>query len=273
MLSLLPLLALQACITSQDMLLRSSSRLPLPLGTIHVLPQDSGMILQGSLAVSEQSDKNLPVGMSLNNSIFGNNTGNTSQALGPSSISTPSTQISTQVSLLLNQHVRFGLGIEGTLEHAASWIEVGLRGGREISIEGFWAVGAVPVHSNTLWQTKTYDPQYSSYSGSYVGTDTTITTHTIDTSASQGFYRFGVHISRRKGGGPWLEAQMASIALLPATPTTVDQWGTTLTFLGLGWSEPTHLGTATAYARTVISKGNVQPIFGAQWTSEIKLGN
>lgn len=265
--AVLPILMLQACITSQDMLLRSSSHLPLPLGAVHVLPQDSGMVLQGSLAVSRHVDRELPIAMSLNNSIFASNNGNTSQVLGPSHASTPSTQVSAEASILLNRYVRFGLGLDGTLEHAAGWVEVGMRGGREISVEGFWAVGAVPVSSSTVWQVRTYDSQ-----DYYQRTDTTVTTRTIDTSASQGFYRFGVHITRTKGGGPWFEAQMASINLLPTTPTTSDQWGTTLTLLGLGWSEPTSIGTLTGYTRAVIAKGNVHPIFGAQWTGEMKLG-
>jgi len=264
-------LALQACVTSQDVLMRSSSHLPLPLGTIHVPPQDSGLLLQGSIAVSGQSSKDVPATMTLQNGLLHGNNGNSSQVLGPSYVSAPTMQVAAEGSIFMGNHLRLGLGLEGTTEHIANWIEVGIRGGSDVGVEGFWAVGSAPVHSTAHWQIKTFTPRYSSFSGNLTGNDTTVSEKTIDTSASQGFYRVGLHVARRQGG-PWAEVQLISIDLLPVSPSADDQWGSNMTLLGLGWSEPTPLGTATAYARGLVSKGNVHPIFGLQWTGELKLG-
>ena len=76
-------------ITSQDQLLRSNSSMALPLGAIHVPPRDSGIVLQGSVAVQASPGGTEAVKLTPHNDILPLRfSDQTSELRGPSSLTT-----------------------------------------------------------------------------------------------------------------------------------------------------------------------------------------
>lgn len=281
LLPLLALLPLQACITTtfHDTMLKSQSRAPLPLGAIHVPPRDSGILLQGSLQVSQGFKTSANVTPYLEKPLIKQES-QTSSLEGTSNLQLPAQQFAAQGSLFLSDHVRLGLFVDGTPSQHALWGELGLRFGHELSIETFVGAGTVPVQSTAEWiSTSTSKGCDSSLLSLGMGGGSTW--HCIDDTAHQFLQtskdqdelmlRAGFHLGLRKGG-PWIEAQAGAFTLLPTSPMADAKWGASILSASVGWAQPTDYGTATVALRAVGIGDTFVPSASVQWTGEIKLG-
>jgi hypothetical protein len=266
-LSLVAILPLQGCLTetTHDMLLQSTSQLTLPLGPIHTPPQDSGFSLQGALAVSGGRGGSKPVSLSEQEDLGSSNQNNTAEIMGPTSLSTEPLQVSGNVSLSLVDHVRLGIGVDGSRMGVAPWGEIGARFGRNTSVEFFTAAGLVPVETRSSWSqwTQRVDPEDEL-------NDTSTVFREYDETDNRFFFRTGVHVAR-KAGGPWAEIQITRLGLLDS-PRASSSWVATFLTLGTGWAQPTPFGTWTAFARATSTRGEWMPQLGLQWTGEMRLG-
>lgn len=272
LLPLLALLPLQACITSQDQLLRSNSSMALPLGAIHVPPRDSGIVLQGSVAVQASPGGTEAVKLTPHNDILPLRfSDQTSELRGPSSLTTSPIQVAAEGSIFLSEHLRLGGGIDASVKGAAPWGEVGLRFGKEVSVETFVAAGATRVRNRTLWNVRVVNDNAGSWGVG--GSDSVVTETPVeqDGTSWQDFFRMGIHVAARDGG-LFGEYQVLGTGLLDRSPRARYRWGSAMQLFGAGWSQPTEYGTATGYVRALHTGKTVIPSLGAQWTGEFKLG-
>jgi len=272
MLPLLALLPLSACITSQDQLLRSNTTMSLPLGAIHVPPRDSGIVLQGSVAIQASPGGTERVKLTERNGLLPVHTSDqTSDLRGPSSVTTSPLQIAAEGSIFLSEHLRLGAGLDASSKGTASWGELGLRFGKDLSVETFVAAGASRVRNSTLWNVRVVDDHSGSWNEA--GDDSTVTETPMEQNGTswQDFVRAGVHVTARDGG-PFAEYQVLNTGLLDHSPRAGFLWGSTMHLLGTGWSQPTGYGTGTVYVRALYTGKAVIPSLGLQWTGELKLG-
>jgi len=272
LLPLLALLPLAACITSQDQLLRSNTTMTLPLGAIHVPPRDSGIVLQGSVAIQASPGGSERVKLVPRNEFLTVHTADqTSNLQGPSSLTTSPVQVAAEGSIFLSEHLRLGGGIDASAKGAAPWGEVGLRFGKRVSVETFVAAGATRVRNSTLWNIREVNDNAGSWGGG--GDDSIVTETPVEQEGTswQDFVRLGIHVAARDGG-PFAEFQVLSTGLLEPSPKARYLWGSSMQMFGAGWSQPTDYGTGTAYVRTLFTGETVIPSLGVQWTGELKLG-
>lgn len=272
LLPLLALLPLSACITSQDQLLRSNTTMTLPLGAIHVPPRDSGIVLQGSLAIQASPGGTETVKLMPRNEFLAVHTSaQTSNLRGLSSVTTSPVQIAAEGAVFLSEHLRLGGGIDASAKGAAPWGEVGLRFGKVVSVETFVAAGASRVRNNTLWNVREVNDNAGSWGGT--ADDSVVTETPVEQTGTswQDFVRAGLHVAARNGG-PFAEFQVLSTGLLDPSPKARYLWGSSMQLLGAGWSQPTAYGTGTAYVRALNTGKTVIPSLGVQWTGELKLG-
>lgn len=276
LLASIPFIVLQACnslntVTTHDTLLRSSSRLPLPLGPVHVPPKGPGLTFMGSLSIAAQSGTEVPVRVKRDKLLFQRNEDrDTFDATGPSNITVPAGQISAQGSIFLSENFRIGAGIEGASEKSVKWAEIGLRFGDEISFEGTMAIGSFPLQSDATWEVKTTTQHRNDRTGVVDTTFVTIKQQDYHSESREGFFRIGMHLACRQGG-PLGEFQIIFPTLLAGSPSSSNSWSEGLGELGAGWSEPTRYGTATGYVRTVVGYDDIIPVVGVQWTGEFSL--
>lgn len=204
--------------------------------------------------------------------LFGSrSTDRVSEALGSSNLSTSPIQAAGEASLFLSEHLRLGGGFDVSSQGAAPWAGLGVRFGKQVSVETFAALGLVPVSSEAVWNVQTYRQEGTGFASA---PDTTIVLDSLVEragSSRQEFWRIGVHVAARDGG-PFVEVQTLGLELLQPSPSAGDRWGTTMTLLGAGWSQPTAYGTGTAYVRGLYTGKTVIPSLGVQWTGELKLG-
>ena len=261
-------LVFQACddITYHDMVLQSASRMPLPIGPVHVPPRDTDASFQASFAVSQGRGGNAPIALTSS----GASDQNLTEVDGPAGLTVGPTQLSGSLSIFPSEHIRLGAGVEGSSQGSAGWVELGLRFGRELSVETFADFGKVKVRSQVSWEFQTNDPED--------GGSTPSSQQTSSSSENEGFYRFGFHVARR-AGGPWAELQITNTGLFES-PRTSDgglssppssTWGTTLFTTGAGWAQPSPMGTWIAFVRATNTGVRWIPQAGLQWTGEIGL--
>ena len=261
-------LVFQACddITYHDMVLQSASRMPLPIGPVHVPPRDTDASFQASFAVSQGRGGNAPIALTSS----GASDQNLTEVDGPAGLTVGPTQLSGSLSIFPSEHIRLGAGVEGSSQGSAGWVELGLRFGRELSVETFADFGKVKVRSQVSWEFQTNDPED--------GGSTPSSQQTSSSSENEDFYRFGFHVARR-AGGPWAELQITNTGLFES-PRTSDgglssppssTWGTTLFTTGAGWAQPSPMGTWIAFVRATNTGVRWIPQAGLQWTGEIGL--
>lgn len=228
--------------------------------------------MQGCLQISQRLGKNEPQGVeihpeqTLGTLIMGQEEG--ISVGGPSYVRVPQTQIAFAGALFLSDHVRIGLAVDGSLERHATLMDVGLRFGRDLSIESFLGLGSVPVEGTLRWRTTTHTKGcdlLSKVTTPFCVDETTTGVGEKSEAGSAAVYRVGFHLAKRKGGA-WIEGQLGTLSLLPASGFSIYTGN-----LALGWSQRTKLGMLTPYARIANVGGAWHPMLGLQWTGELRL--
>ena len=259
-------LGLSACDTwtTQDLLLRSTSKLALPLGPVHTPLGDSNTAIRVSLAFSRGPGNQVRTELGHSDNSSGRD--GVSKSIGPSMLKPSSNQLSASLCMLSRIPgnglvLRVGGGATGSSLGSSGWGEVGIAAGNPISIEGFMAGGLVSAESQADWRLETRDSD-EGFMKSSVAQSTTTKTY-------RPFFRGGIHLATRNWG-PWAEVQFTHFKVFDS-PRGLGSWSLDMTTLGTGWAQPTPFGALVGYLRATSTGADWMNQVGLQWQGEISM--
>jgi hypothetical protein len=207
---------MQGCDSSftRDIVNRSVTQTVLPIGPIRLPPNDTGSVVQASIALTGMSRSLHPVELQhgSGSNEYGIDGGNNSY------LTLSTIQGSGALNVWTERGLRVGLSIDASRVGNAFGFETGIRIGRSANLELFAGIGAVNSYSSVDWRI-----QSTWYNDEYPRVDTTNKSVSNSSEETRFFGRTGIHLGARKSG-PWGELVLLSQNLFDAPTSKYVVW-------------------------------------------------